>query len=135
MDSECADISHVHKNIHIYRLIPFRVYKHLPFYIQPFFTNNTSITSKQKQFSLRDKLGAIDRVKGGESRVKVRTDLGLTESTLRTWLSNGAKLRTFLVDIDSDEGVSRKRRRLGQDTDLDAAVYMWFVQARQNGIP
>ena len=56
--------------------------------------------SKRKQFSLRDKLGAIDRVK---SRAKVRTDLGLT------------KLRTFLVDIDSDEGLSRKRRRLGQD--------------------
>ena len=91
--------------------------------------------SKRKQFSLRDKLGAIDRVKSGESRVKVRTDLGLTESTLRTWLSNEAKLRTFLVDIDSDEGLSRKRRRLGQDTDLDAAVYTWFVQARQNGIP
>ena len=75
--------------------------------------------SKRKQFSLRDKLGAIDRVK---SRAKVRTDLGLT------------KLRTFLVDIDSDEGLSRKRRRLGQDTDLDTAVYTWFAQARQNGI-
>ena len=76
----------------------------------------------------------IDRVKSGESRVKVSTDVGLTESTLRTWLSNGAKLRTFLVDIDSDEGLSRKCRCLGQDTDLDAAVYTWFVLARQNGI-
>jgi len=45
------------------------------------------------------------------------------------------KLRELLHTVDDNDGLNRKRARLPNDESLDAALYKWFVQQQQNGIP
>jgi len=49
-------------------------------------------TRKRKSYSVKDKLEAVERVKRGESQAKVSRDVSISESTLRGWLKNEAKL-------------------------------------------
>lgn len=41
----------------------------------------------------------------------------------------------MVADVDESYGLKRKRARLAADTRLDSALFQWFVQARQEGIP
>ena len=61
--------------------------------------------------------------------------IGTTESTVRGWKKDEEKLRSMVQDLEEDTGLKRKRARLAQDTQLDAAVHQWFVQARAEGSP
>ena len=60
---------------------------------------------------------------------------GVNEETLRGWLREESKLGLFFDNVEQSEGLSRKRARKADDPGLDAAVYSWFVQERQSGIP
>ena len=75
------------------------------------------------------------RVRNGESRSKVCSELKLAESTRRGWLKDEQKFRDYLHEVDSDDGFKRKRARTANDTELDDAVYTWFTQQREQGVP
>ncbi|XP_032690771.1 uncharacterized protein LOC116853710 [Odontomachus brunneus] len=47
-----------------------------------------------KYFSLAEKVSAIDRVHGGESKASVARDIGVAESTLRGWCKSEHKIRS-----------------------------------------
>ncbi|XP_032690287.1 transcription initiation factor TFIID subunit 11-like, partial [Odontomachus brunneus] len=47
-----------------------------------------------KNFSLAEKVSAIDRVHGGESKASVARDIGVAESTLRGWCKSEHKIRS-----------------------------------------
>ena len=66
---------------------------------------------KRKAYSVTEKLCIIDRVHKGEARSKVCNELKIAESTFRGWLKDEQKLRDYLHDVDSDEGIKRKRAR------------------------
>ena len=90
---------------------------------------------KRKAYSVTEKLCIIDRVHKGEARSKVCNELKIAESTFRGWLKDEQKLRDYLHDVDSDEGIKRKRARTANDNELDDAVYAWFTQQREQGVP
>ena len=85
---------------------------------------------KRKKFTIAEKLECIDRVRDGESQAKVSRDVDVPESTLRGWLSSEDKLRKFVNTIDSEEGLSSKRCKLGSLEDLDRDLWTWFREQR-----
>jgi hypothetical protein len=90
---------------------------------------------KRKAYYLNEKLTVIERVHNGESRSKVCSELKLAESTLRGWLKDKLKFWDYLHEVDSDDGFKRKQARTANNTELDDAVYTWFTQQREQGVP
>ena len=90
--------------------------------------------SKRKQFSIQDKVAALDRIKSGASRSLICKELGLAESSLRGWLKNESKLRDSCMESE-DAGSIRKRARFTNDHRLETAVITWFQQQRAAGAP
>lgn len=94
----------------------------------------SSQSRKRKAYSITEKLGVVDRIRSGETQVKVSRELGIADSTLRGWLKDEEKLREACSAMD-DCGQKRKRARTAQDPQLEKAVFTWFNQARSEGVP
>uniref|UniRef100_H3B7H8 HTH CENPB-type domain-containing protein n=1 Tax=Latimeria chalumnae TaxID=7897 RepID=H3B7H8_LATCH len=92
-------------------------------------------TPGKKNYTVEEELNAVERVKKGEKQCRVIADLGIPESTLRTWIIDEPKLREHLKKIDSKAGLPCKKMRLSKDDTVDQASYMWFVQQRSEGAP
>ena len=90
---------------------------------------------KRKKFDISFKLDAISRVKNGEKQCDVCRDLGINEATLPGWLRSESAIKGTTLQLDESEGLARKRLRLANDSNLDQALYHWFVQARADGAP
>ena len=99
------------------------------------FLHIVTMPGKRKAWSVKEKLAVVDRIRKGEARTKVCKELGLAESTLRGWLKEEVKLREFIYTVDDDDGMQRKRARTASDPGLDKAVFNWFVQEQQHGVP
>ncbi|XP_007892178.2 tigger transposable element derived 5-like [Callorhinchus milii] len=91
--------------------------------------------SKRKSYTVQEKLKIVNRIRSGESQVKVSRDSGIPQSTLRGWLKDEFKLRTFTMTVSEAVGLSRKRTRPAKDASLDIVVYNWIMQQRSQGIP
>lgn len=91
--------------------------------------------SKRKQFTVIEKLGALDQLHGGASRNAVCKNLGITESTLRGWIKTEDKLRATSLQHDDPAGNQRKRAKYAEDDKLETAVITWFKQKRAKGVP
>ncbi|PNI46189.1 TIGD5 isoform 1 [Pan troglodytes] len=89
----------------------------------------------RKAYSIKDKLQAIERVKGGERQASVCRDFGVPGGTLRGWLKDEPKLRWFLEQLGGEVGTQRKKMRLANEEEIDRAVYAWFLALRQHGVP
>ncbi|KAG8515390.1 Tigger transposable element-derived protein 5 [Galemys pyrenaicus] len=89
----------------------------------------------RKAYSIKDKLQAIERVKGGERQASVCRDFGVPGGTLRGWLKDEPKLRWFLEQLGGEVGTQRKKMRLANEEEIDRAVYSWFLTLRQHGVP
>ena len=74
-------------------------------------------------------------MKSGESQANVGREIGTASSTLRGWSKDETKLREFVHIVDENDGLARKRARTAKDCDLDTAMYEWFVQQQQAGVP
>ena len=90
---------------------------------------------KHAAYTVQQKLQIVSRIRNGETQAKVSREAGIPESTLRGWLKEEPKLRQFLEEVDSDDGIKRKRTRTAKDPVLDKAVFNWFVQQRSEGLP
>ncbi|XP_004618754.2 tigger transposable element-derived protein 5 [Sorex araneus] len=89
----------------------------------------------RKAYSIKDKLRAIERVKGGERQASVCRDFGVPGGTLRGWLKDEPKLRWFLEQLGGEVGTQRKKMRLANEEEIDRAVYAWFLTLRRHGVP
>ncbi|XP_006879492.1 PREDICTED: tigger transposable element-derived protein 5 [Elephantulus edwardii] len=89
----------------------------------------------RKAYSIKDKLQAIERVKGGERQASVCRDFDVPGGTLRGWLKDEPKLRWFLEQLGGEVGTQRKKMRLANEEEIDRAVYAWFLALRQHGVP
>ncbi|CAK6439004.1 unnamed protein product [Pipistrellus nathusii] len=89
----------------------------------------------RKAYSIKDKLQAIERVKGGERQASVCRDFGVPGGTLRGWLKDEPKLRWFLEQLGGEAGTQRKKMRLANEEEIDRAVYAWFLALRRHGVP
>lgn len=89
----------------------------------------------RKAYSIKDKLQAIERVKGGERQASVCRDFGVPGGTLRGWLKDEPKLRWFLDQLGGEVGTQRKKMRLANEEEIDRAVYSWFLALHRHGVP
>uniref|UniRef100_A0A4W3J4W6 HTH CENPB-type domain-containing protein n=1 Tax=Callorhinchus milii TaxID=7868 RepID=A0A4W3J4W6_CALMI len=80
---------------------------------------------------IQEKLKLVNRIRCGESQARVSREAGVPESTLRGWLKEELKLRTFTMTAS----ISRKRARPARDVTLDTVVYNWIMQKKSQGIP
>lgn len=90
---------------------------------------------KRKNFTIEEKLDAVDRVRKGVRQTDVAKDLNVNESTLRGWLQSESKLREFISDIDTGKGLKRKRARQSANPELDRCMKQWIDQTNDAGIP
>lgn len=116
-----------------------------------------TIKRQLQQFSVQDKLDAIQRVNEGESKASVARDIGVPESTLRGWCKSEEKLRNScdnenrhsptsaslaaLADNITANGsldLAAKRPRLMseppvKEADVDSdALWFWLRQQQQH---
>uniref|UniRef100_A0A8C4RFE6 HTH CENPB-type domain-containing protein n=1 Tax=Erpetoichthys calabaricus TaxID=27687 RepID=A0A8C4RFE6_ERPCA len=100
------------------------------------FKNFYAMSNKRKHasYDVQQKLDVIERIRNGETRIKVSRELGVPESTLRGWIKDENKLRTFLDELD-EGGLRRKRARTAKDPELDKTTFNAICEARNNGIP
>ena len=90
---------------------------------------------KRKLFTVHEKLQILDRIRNGETRTRICKEFGLAESTLRGWIKEEDKLRSFADTVDGPDALKRKRAKTAQDPALDSGLYDWFVKARADGVP
>ncbi|CAM4397829.1 unnamed protein product [Lepidochelys kempii] len=93
------------------------------------------MSGKRKAYSVQEKWDAFEQIRNGKTQAKISRNIGINESTFCGWLKNADKLGTFIHNLDEEHGLQRKQARLANDADLDSAVYIWFVQEQQKGIP
>ena len=87
--------------------------------------------------SLEKKLQVIDYIDQGFSRSRVSEMFGIEKSTISNIKKSKEKLRVFCTTMD-DLSVSTKGRKVMQkanDSALDEALYLWFLQQRLLGAP
>lgn len=90
---------------------------------------------KRKSYNIKEKLDIIEKVKSGISKAKIKRDFGIPEGTIRGWVAEEKKLRSFVDKVDETSGLQRKKTRLGSNTSVDDCLYTWFVQKRSEGVP
>jgi hypothetical protein len=66
-----------------------------------------------------EKLKIIDRIKMGCTKAELSREYNIPESTLRGWVKDEDKLKKFVDKVDTDTGLSRKRTREAENSDLD----------------
>ncbi|XP_065339114.1 protein distal antenna-like isoform X2 [Cloeon dipterum] len=82
------------------------------------------VTMKRQlqQFSVQDKLDAIQRVNEGESKASVARDIGVPESTLRGWCKSEEKLRNSCENDNSPLAASLVDSVVTANGSLDLAA-------------
>ena len=82
------------------------------------------------------KLKTISHLRNGkEQQTKLARELGVHESTLRDWLKNENKLRSFVDRCDTDDGQARKRTRVSDDPVLDGVALKALCTKRADALP
>ena len=94
-----------------------------------------SSTDKKQKISsktLKEKYKAIKKIESGCPNKNVAADYDIPPNTLSTWLKSKDEIvKAF------EGGASSKMQRLKPcgNENLDQALYIWFVQMRQQGVP
>lgn len=83
---------------------------------------------KRKNYTIEEKLQVIEKVKSGVSKASIFRESGIPEGTIRGWVKEEEKLRSFVASVESDVGLQRKKVRVGEDNELDDCLYKWFIQ-------
>ena len=94
--------------------------------------------SKRKRVVLTvdQKLEVLKRLETGESGTSLALSYNVGKATITGIKSQKHAPLNFASQLD-DEGGLKKRKvmKTAQDTKLDKAVYMWFIQERNRGQP
>jgi transposase-like protein len=90
--------------------------------------------TKRKQFTVHEKLQLVERVRKGEAQCKIVKETGVNESTLRGWLRNEEKLRSFAESAETKDALQRKKTRLAADPELDKKMLNFFAAQRDKSV-
>lgn len=83
---------------------------------------------------LAQKLEILDKLQRGCSQKSLANEYNVGRATIYDIKIKEAQLRTYTSQMDSDLG-KRKIMRKGENYQLDTAVYRWFIQQRNKGLP
>jgi len=92
---------------------------------------------KRKRFvlTLPKKLELVQRMEKGESRSKLMAEFGVSSSTLYDLKKQKDKLLSFVSSTESPSSKIEKRKSLKgpKFSELDRALYIWFMAQRSEG--
>jgi transposase-like protein len=57
--------------------------------------------NKRKSYTIKEKLSVIEQVKSGVSKAQIKRELGILEGTIRGWITEEGRLRSFLDQLDN----------------------------------
>lgn len=96
-------------------------------------SSGSSSKKKRRQFSLKEKVDILSQVDAGKKQIHIANEMGVAPSTVATILKDRQKI--LELHRGSQLAPSRKRLRLGNFEDVDAAVLIWFKDARSQNVP
>lgn len=86
---------------------------------------------KRSRYSFREKLMVLRALDTGAEQ-SLCNKLGVKYSTLKKWIRNRAEIEKA---YKKENGQDFKGNRPVANKDVDDALYIWFLQARVNGLP
>lgn len=89
---------------------------------------------KRVVITIEQKLEAIRRLDKGDLLKNVASDLGVGVSTISEWKKQREKIEKWSSVLTSPQP-SRKTMKTGEYQKVDDALYLWFTQNRERGIP
>lgn len=95
------------------------------------------MASKRKHSSctIEQKLKALKRLDAGESSTKLAAEFGVGKATLSDWKKNRVKIEQF-CNVTTDKTLKQRHHvTVSVNEKIDEAVFLWFSQERQKGVP
>ena len=98
-----------------------------------------SVAAKNRKrvvLSIEDKLKVIELIDKSVSYSIISEKFGIGRSTVSDIKKNKEKILSFKREM-VDMGMKKrpKTMKLGEDRELDQALYLWFKQKRMSGVP
>uniref|UniRef100_A0A1B6FS75 HTH CENPB-type domain-containing protein n=1 Tax=Cuerna arida TaxID=1464854 RepID=A0A1B6FS75_9HEMI len=95
------------------------------------------MASKRKHNSctLKEKLEVLKRLDNGESATQLSIEFGVGKATISDWKKKRAKIEQFCSVTSENTLEKRQTTTVSSYDKLDEALYLWFSQERQKGIP
>ncbi|XP_023225692.1 tigger transposable element-derived protein 2-like [Centruroides sculpturatus] len=85
---------------------------------------------------MEQKLWALKRLDKGESIIAVAKDLGVGKSTIGDWKKKQMEIESWCVNrICTETLKERKSMKESDFNELSEALYIWFRQTREKGMP
>ncbi|XP_054011368.1 jerky protein homolog-like [Hylaeus anthracinus] len=90
---------------------------------------------KKVTLTMEKKLEALFRIDKGEPMKRVATDLGVGASTVSDWKKNRKEIEGFCAKMVSRDSLgNRGTIKKAKNVMLDEALYVWYMQERENGV-
>lgn len=96
------------------------------------------MASKRKRvvLSIKTKHEIIQKLENGESAAKLAKIYGIGKATITGIKSQKCAIENYLLQADSlDASTSRKSLMVPKNKNVDDAVFQWFLQNRDKGVP
>ncbi|XP_017763087.1 PREDICTED: jerky protein homolog-like [Eufriesea mexicana] len=91
---------------------------------------------KKVTVTMEKKLEALFRIDKGEPLKSVAIDLGVGTSTVSDWKKNRKEIEDFCAKMVSRDSLgNRGTIKKAKNVTLDDALYVWYIQERENGVP
>ncbi|XP_043587808.1 jerky protein homolog-like isoform X2 [Bombus pyrosoma] len=91
---------------------------------------------KKVTVTIAKKLKALYRIDKGEPLRSIAIDLGVGISTVSDWKKNRKEIEDFCAKMVSRDSLgNRGTIKKAKNVTLDDALYMWYIQELENGIP
>ena len=75
------------------------------------------------------------RLYKGESLTKLAVEFGVGKATISDWKKNRAKIEQFCNATSEKTLKQRHHAKVSVNEEIDEAVFLWFTQERQKGVP
>ncbi|XP_076230936.1 cag [Calliopsis andreniformis] len=86
--------------------------------------------------TMEKKLEALSRIDKGEPLRRVAIDLGVGVSTVSDWKKNREEIEDFCAKMLSRDCLgNRGTTKKAKNVILDDALYVWYIEKRENGVP
>lgn len=98
----------------------------------------TDMSGKRKKVTvtIAKKLKALYRIDKGEPLRSIAIDLGVGISTVSDWKKNRKEIEDFCAKMVSRDSLgNRGTIKKAKNVTLDDALYMWYIQELENGVP
>lgn len=95
------------------------------------------MSNKRKRvvLSIREKCDILNKLDQGESMTKLSKEYGVGKSTMSDIKKQRASILSFFTNMDANGSSERKTMRQSENVEVDKAVYQWYCEMKNQGIP